>query len=95
MPLSKIKPEHAKKYVGFGTKTGNLGDRDDIDDLAIIAHESQDPSLLDLFESAPSLDDLKKAKTEGQLKPKTGAAIGAISKPAAPTPQPVVEKPKE
>lgn len=68
MSLSVIKPQYANKYVGFGKGSGRLGKRQDIDDLAIIALESKDESLLTLFETLPPLADLKKNKVETLLK---------------------------
>jgi hypothetical protein len=88
MPISKIKAEHAKKYIGFGKYAKKLGERDDIDDLAIIAHESGDESIIDLFENLPSLADLKAAKTDSQLKkaPATKAPAAPVAPAQATTP---------
>lgn len=69
-PLSKIKKEFLKKRIGFNDKADPLYKRTDIDDLAIIALESQDPSLLRLFKKLPELSVLKKNKTDREL-PKT------------------------
>lgn len=63
-----IKEEFLSTVVGFGKSGLPLGSRDDLGDLAIIAQESQDPTLLNLFEKLPSLDALKKHKTDKQLK---------------------------
>jgi hypothetical protein len=68
MALSKIKAEFLNKVVAFGKSGKPLGERDDIDDLAIIALESGNKTLLVLFETLPSLGELKKAKTDLQLK---------------------------
>jgi hypothetical protein len=73
MPLSKIKTQYFNKRVAFGKSAALLHNREDIDDLAIIAHESQDKTLLDLFEILPELSVLKKAKTDREL--------GRINKP--------------
>lgn len=67
LPKSKIKSDYHQKVVAFGKSALPLGKRDDIDDLAIIAHESGDPTILDLFDVLPALDDLKKAKTDSEL----------------------------
>jgi hypothetical protein len=67
MALSKIKEKFLNKVVGFGKSGKPLGERDDIDDLAIIALSSNNKTLLDLFEEIPSLDILKKNKTESVL----------------------------
>lgn len=68
MPLSKIKNKYLNKRVAFGKTAAPLHNREDIDDLAIIAHESGNKNLIELFETFPPLDVLKKAKTESQLK---------------------------
>lgn len=74
MPLSKIKNEFLNKRVAFGKTAALLHEREDIDDLAIMAHESQNKDLLKLFETLPALDVLKKARTEKQLKRNVAAA---------------------
>lgn len=64
MPLSKIKKEYASKIIAFGNRSDiPIGQRADIDDLAIMAHESKNPMLLRLFEKLPDLDVLKRTKT--------------------------------
>lgn len=69
MPFSKIKTEFFNKRIAFGKKSDlPLGERQDIDDLAVIAIESQDRSLLRLFEKLPDLTQLKKQKTDEALK---------------------------
>lgn len=67
MPLSRIKKEFLQRRVAFGKSAAPLYKRSDIDDLAIIALESQDKSLLELFEKLPELSVLKKVKTDQQL----------------------------
>lgn len=67
MPLSRIKGEYLSKQIGFGKSRQPLGRRDDIDDLAITALESQDKTLVELFEFLPTLESLKKAKTDKEL----------------------------
>ena|SRR5688572_17787356 len=69
MPLSKIKDKYLNKRVVFGKTATPLYKRDDIDDLAIMAHESKSPSLIKLFEVLPELSVLKKARTDAALKP--------------------------
>lgn len=69
MPKSVIKEEFKSTLIVFnggGRKT--LGEREDIDVLAIMALESQNPDLLKLFEELPTLDELKKSQVESQLK---------------------------
>lgn len=68
MPLSTIKHKYLNKRVAFGKTAAPLYKRDDIDDLAIMAHESKSPSLIKLFEVLPDLDVLKKARTDAALK---------------------------
>lgn len=67
MPLAVIKEEFKTKRVAFGKSAAFLGERDDIDDLAIMAQESKNPNLIRLFKVLPELSVLKKAKTESQL----------------------------
>lgn len=67
MALAKIKKEHATTVVAFGNSGLPLGERDDVDQLAIIAQESQNPNLLNLFEVLPPLDQLKKTKVDKAL----------------------------
>jgi hypothetical protein len=67
MALATIKKEFHNKRVAFGKSAAPLGNRTDIDDLAIMAHESQNKTLLVLFDKLPELSVLKKAKTESQL----------------------------
>lgn len=70
MPLSKIKAEFKDKKIAFGKGRSDkpISEREDIDDLAIIALESQDRSLLRLFEKLPELSDLKRIKTDDAIK---------------------------
>lgn len=67
MGLVKIKKKYETTVIAFGSSGLPLGKRDDLDALAIIAHESNDQKLKDLFEELPSLADLKKAKVEKEL----------------------------
>jgi hypothetical protein len=69
MPLAEIKNEFKNKRVAFGNSAAPLYQRQDIDELAILALESQDSSLLRLFqEPLPELSILKKNKTDIELK---------------------------
>lgn len=77
MPLSTIKPEFAKHYVAFGLGKKPLGERADIDELAIIALESGDETLLEKFDKLPSLQELKNAKTDAQLSKQPAPAVKA------------------
>jgi hypothetical protein len=76
MALSTIKSEFAKQHIAFG-KGGNgkaIGERDDIDELAIIAQQSGNRNLLKLFDKLPSVEELQKAKTDSQLPKKAAQA---------------------
>lgn len=64
----KIKKEHHKTVIGFNNSGLPLGERDDLDVLARIAQESQNPALLNLFEGKlPTVAQLKKSETDKQL----------------------------
>jgi hypothetical protein len=63
----KIKKEYASTVIAFGNSGLPLGQRDDLNELAIIAHQSQDPSLLELFDTLPSLEDLQREKVHALL----------------------------
>lgn len=75
MSLAAIKKEFLNKRIGFNNSADPLIKRNDIDDLAIIALESQDKSLLELFQTLPELAVLKKNKTDREL-PKTAKDAG-------------------
>ena len=60
--MLKIKEQYKDKVVGFNNSTTPLGYRDDLDKLAEIAVQSNDPSLLELFEEIPSLEKLYEEK---------------------------------
>ena len=61
-----------------------LGQRDDIDKLATMAHESQNPNLISLFEYLPSLEELKKGTVADVLK-KSADAVRAETETVAKT----------
>lgn len=65
-----IKPDYRNTVIGFNNSGIVLSERSqgDLIDLAILAHSSADPSIVELFETLPSLDALKKAKMEGFIK---------------------------
>lgn len=71
MAISKIKKEFANKRVAFGNSGARLSERKDIDELAIIALESKNPSLLMLFEVLPDLETLKKKRARMQIAKKS------------------------
>ena len=60
--MLKLKEQYKDKVVGFNNSTTPLGYRDDLDKLAEIAIQSNDPSLLELFEEIPSLEKLYEEK---------------------------------
>lgn len=64
MALSIIKEKHKKTVVAFGSNSLPLGEREDIDELAILAHESKSKRLIDYFEFLPSLGELKKKQLD-------------------------------
>ncbi len=65
-----IKQDYLNTVIGFNNSGVVLKERsqEDLVDLAIMAHKSQDPGLLKLFEVLPSLDALKKMKMEAMIK---------------------------
>ena len=60
--MLKIKEQYKDKVVGFNNSTTPLGYRDDLNKLAEIAIQSNDPSLFELFEEIPSLEKLYEEK---------------------------------
>jgi hypothetical protein len=70
MPQAKIKEEFKTTFIAFGGRGYlELGQRDDTDDLAIMALESGSQQLLQVFEQPmPTVEELKKAKTDKELK---------------------------
>lgn len=65
--MVKIKKEYESAVVAFGTSGLPLGQREDLLDLAIIAQQSKDPSLIKLFESLPTLEQLQRMKIQPLL----------------------------
>jgi hypothetical protein len=59
--IVKIRPEYNNTVIGFNNSGVVLKNRSEKDlvDLAIMARNSKDPSLLKLFESLPDLHTLK------------------------------------
>ena len=62
--MISIKEKYKKKVVGYNGSTTPLGERNDINILAEIALSSNDPSLLELFEQIPTLEELRNKKGE-------------------------------
>lgn len=67
-----IKPEYKLKRVGFKRRLAPLEGREDLIEIAILAIESNDSSLLAMFEKLPALSVLKKRKTDSDLKRNAG-----------------------
>lgn len=82
MALSKLKEEYLKAFVAFGGK-GHilLGDRDDIDELALMARRSRDKQLMAMFESLPSEAELQKHITDLKLSAIPAQKVMAEEKP--------------
>lgn len=76
---AKIKEDKKDTVVGFAGSGLPLGQRSqsDINHLAILAQESNNPTLIQLFDELPSLEDLKRQRTDTQL---TGAAKATTQK---------------
>lgn len=89
MEKATIKEEFKTTVIGFGNSGLPLGERDDLNDLALIAHESQDPSLLNLFDNLPAHDELKKARVDADL-----AKSKVVPLPQAEIPKDAVVSPK-
>jgi hypothetical protein len=70
MAVAKLKEQHKSTFVAFGGGGSRLlGQRDDLDKLALMAVESGDKSLLSLFEAPlPSADELRKSITDSELR---------------------------
>lgn len=90
MALAKIKSQYASTVVAFGNSGLPLGERDDIDQLALMAQESKNPNLIKYFEVLPSAAELKKQDTDNALKKSVAAVRSKKTKP-----QPVSEEPAE
>lgn len=62
--MIQIKEEFRSAVIAFGDNGVSLGKTTDrnLIELGIIAHRSQNPNLLKLFESLPSLEELNELK---------------------------------
>lgn len=67
MAKATIKKEFKDTVVAFGSSGKPLGERKDLNDLAILAHQSGNKNLLQFFDELPSLEDLQKARVEKKL----------------------------
>ncbi len=65
--LIKIKESAKEKVIAYNGRALPLGQRSDYAELAVIALESGDTSLLEVFETLPTLEELKKQKLEQTL----------------------------
>lgn len=63
-PFLKIKQEYKATQIGFNNCGIPLGFRDDLDVLARIALDSNDATLLNLFETAPTYEQLQQLQGE-------------------------------
>lgn len=64
MAKLKIKSEFANTVIGFNNSALPLGKRDDLEVLAKIALDSQDSTLLNLFEESPEPDTVAQITEE-------------------------------
>ena len=78
----KIKSEFLETVIGFNNSALTLGQRDDLDLLAEMAQNSQNKSLLNLFEELPNAQELEENKVEKLLE-ETADAITTKDKPKA------------
>lgn len=88
--MIKIKAEYGNTIIAFGDNGVVLSKRSqsDLVNLGIIAHESKNPNLIKLFESLPSIDDLRRTKLEAAIqkyqavsKPQPAPKLEAVPKP--------------
>lgn len=77
----KLKEEAKKIKVAFGSRALPLGQRSpaDLEQLAIIALEANDSHLLSMFESLPTLEELKPKVVDKKL-PAIPAKSGEVVK---------------
>jgi uncharacterized protein YdcH (DUF465 family) len=76
MPKAVIKADFKDTFVAFGGGgKKKLGERDDIDKLAILALKSNNPELKKLFEKLPSLEELMTDETGKQLGNQAAAVV--------------------
>lgn len=64
----KIKKEFETEIVGFNGAALPLGQRTDLDMLALLALQSSNHNLLRYFEKLPTLQELENAKTNAFIK---------------------------
>ena len=78
----KIKSEFLETIIGFNNSALPLGQRDDLHLLAEMAQNSQNKSLLNLFEELPNTQELEENKVEKLLE-ETADAITTKDKSKA------------
>ncbi len=80
--MIKIKAEYGNTIIAFGDNGVSLKKRTEgeIINLGIIAHESKDPSLLNLFEVLPSVDELRRLKLEANIRKYQPAPVEPVVK---------------
>ncbi|MCL1690835.1 hypothetical protein [Elizabethkingia anophelis] len=76
----KIKTEFLNTVIGFNNSALPLGERNDLHILAKMAQESNDTSLLNLFEELPNQEEIQAEKVEKLLE-ETADAITPEKKP--------------
>ncbi len=64
----KIKKEFETEIVGFNGAALPLGQRTDLDMLALLALQSNNHNLLRYFEKLPTIQELENAKTNAFIK---------------------------
>lgn len=66
----KIKRHYNDRFIAYGgggNKTLGQRSQEDLRKLAILAHQSNSKSLLEVFEVLPSLQDLQRANTQHKV----------------------------
>lgn len=77
----KVKKEFENEIVGFNGAAQPLGQRTDLDMLAMLALQSNNHNLLRYFEKLPTLGELETAKANTFLK-KTEESKAVHAKPS-------------
>jgi tRNA A37 threonylcarbamoyladenosine synthetase subunit TsaC/SUA5/YrdC len=69
MASATIKKEFEQTVIAFGNSGLPLGLRseEDINSLAVIAQQSNNKQLLNMFETLPAIEELQQSKTENDL----------------------------
>jgi hypothetical protein len=67
-PAITLKEDAKKRVIAFNNSAKPLGERDDLDQFAILAYESGRKDYLGLFDKVPTYEALKEAQAEQALK---------------------------